>query len=126
MASINNLSIFMIVITFVTGNVLSQCFFKYGILQLHNDNGFVFSCAGALFIVGGLSMQIIGLGCWLLILKYKDLAWAGLMASLIPVSLVLTGKYVFNENIDNITMLGLVIVVLGLVIVNSSALYQKL
>ncbi|NOQ76551.1 MAG: hypothetical protein GQ475_01915 [Methylococcaceae bacterium] len=121
----NNLFIYLIVALFVSMNVLSQCFFKLGIPRINSISELHALHSGVLFILAGCLVQMVSIGSWLLMLKYKDLAWAGMMASLIPISLMLTGKYLFKENVDSIMMLGAAIVFLGLLVVNHSAFSYK-
>ncbi|NOR69217.1 MAG: hypothetical protein GQ532_05905 [Methylomarinum sp.] len=126
MAIISNLHLSIYVVVFLVGNVLSQCLFKIGVQNINGSINISFFSFSTLAIGGGVILQVFGLCSWLLILRYKDLSWAGLMAALIPVLLVLTGKYVFGENVDNLTILGVFMVISGLIVVNHSSISSSI
>lgn len=102
-------------------NVFAQVLYKYSILKNMGPSASTWESIvrniNALSLLGML-LQMIGLAAWFFLLKRNDLIWSGLMASLIPVGIVLTGFIIFGEPLSPTRMIGMVLVVIGLFIVN--------
>ncbi len=114
------MNVYFLVLMFVLLNITSQCFFKLGVVRVNHFSELNLYHSGIYLISAGVIAQVVGVVTWLFILNYKGLAWAGIMASLIPISLVFTGKFVFNEHFDGIMLIGVGFVFVGLLVVNYS------
>lgn len=118
--------ILLVVLAFVLLNVISQYFYKIGMQAVSFSDGLAIPLLSIVLIAIGVLGQIAGLSFWLILIKLKDLYWAGMMATLIPISIVLTGRFIFGERINNASIVGIIIVVIGLVIVNFNSLSDSI
>ena len=111
---------------FITGlviilNIFSQVLYKNVSLannRIDNDFSFIFSTLFNIKVMAGMLFQIFGLVLWFFILRKYDLIWSALMSSLIPVGLILSGYYLFNESLTINVIIGSLFVVAGLFIIN--------
>ncbi len=114
----NTIAIFFLALA---ANIVAQIAYKYAMTQpgAHHINislGFLSQYA-SWYVVAGIMMQVIGLGAWLLLLKHHDLILVCLVATLIPVGLMLAGYFIFGESLSSLGIIGASLIMVGLSLV---------
>lgn len=107
---------FFLVGVVVVLNVSSHILFKIASKETSNA-GLLSIFLDWRLIVGGF-LQIVALISWVKLLNFVDLSWAALMVTLIPLTLILSGVFIFGETLSTSKIIGAVIILTGLYIIN--------
>lgn len=97
-------------------NILAHILFKMASSELKSFD--LLSLATNYKLILGALLQVGALVAWVKLLQHVALFWAGLMAAMIPLGLVLAGRLIFNEQMSTNQMLGAALIVSGLFIMN--------
>lgn len=106
----------LMVFTLVISNIVAHILFKMASADLKSFD-VVNLLTNYKLLVGAL-LQLVALLVWVKLLQNVALYWAGLMAAMIPLGLVLAGRLIFNEQISTYQLLGAALIVIGLFFVN--------
>lgn len=106
----------VLVFTLVFSNILAHILFKMASTELKTFD--LVSLATNFKLIVGALLQVGALFVWVRLLQHVELFWAGLMAAMIPLGLVLAGRIIFNEQLSTTHILGAVLIVSGLFIMN--------
>ncbi|RTZ14672.1 hypothetical protein EJ063_15280 [Vibrio aquaticus] len=101
---------------FLLSNLLSQTLYKKSLASSTGLLSIISDYKSLSLLALGFIFQVSSIVSWLIILKNNSLVWAGIMTSLLPISLVITGRVVFGEPISKQGILGIVIVTIGLLV----------
>jgi len=103
-------------VVFLSSNIVSQALYKKSLANIDGIVAALTNLSNLSLLLIGFAFQVTGIISWLVILKNNSLIWAGVMTSLIPVSLILVGRFAFSEPLSKQTILGILIITIGLLI----------
>ncbi|GEM_PF-4262038 len=112
---------FFITALVIVLNISAQTIYKQISLSnngIQNNLSFIFHTFFNIKVIAGMMFQVCSLALWFFVLRKYDLIWAALMSSLIPVGLIISGYYMFNESLSLHVLIGAFFVILGLFILN--------
>ncbi|WP_391088905.1 hypothetical protein [Vibrio sp. NH-UV-68] len=106
---------------FLFSNLLSQTLYKKSLASSMGLLSIVDDFKSLSLLTLGFIFQVSSIISWLFILKNNSLVWAGMMTSLLPILLVITGRIVFGEPVSKQCILGIFLVTVGLLIAHIPA-----
>jgi undecaprenyl phosphate-alpha-L-ara4N flippase subunit ArnE len=74
------------------------------------------------FVTPAVAMNLIGLGLWLLVLRYLPLSQAMPLLAANNVTVALAGKWIFGEVIHTRRWIGIILIVSGFVLITGNPL----
>lgn len=115
------LKLFSLVITCVALSTLSQLFMKLGVssaeLQTQLGQGvslrLLWTAAGNLYVVAGITMYVLAAGFWMLVLSRADLSLVYPFVGLGFVLIMLLGWLVLHEPLNLSKVFGTVLIAVG-------------
>ena len=106
----------VLVFTLVLSNLVAHILFKLASTEIKNFD--VVSLLTNYKLLVGALLQLGALLAWVKLLQHVALFWAGLMAAMIPLGLVVAGRVIFNEQMSTYQVMGAILIVSGLFMVN--------
>ncbi|MDY7007241.1 MAG: DMT family transporter [Cyanobacteriota bacterium] len=108
-------------ISIMTGSSIASALLLLPIAILAEDQLFPSSVTGWFTVIAlALFGQILGIGLWTYCLKKLSAGFASLLALLIPSLSAIEGWVIFSENLNFLTMVSIIVILLGMYLAISS------
>lgn len=109
---------FVSLVIFILSNLISQFLYKRVLSDIEGITSLVSNFNSLLTLVLGFVFQVSSVVSWFIVLKHNTMTWSGITLSLLPISMVLMGRFVFGEPLSKQTIVGIIFVTVGLLVVN--------
>ena len=120
------MSILILILISVSLGAIGQSMLKYGLgkmdkLVLKDLLNFksLISLATNIFIISGLSLYVLATGIWFVVLSNADISYAYPLVSLGYIITAVIGRFVFNENLTVVRLIGISLIMVGAYLVGS-------